>query len=52
MKLSPFWMRRCESAQQCGAKSMLASTFGNLGWCYLMLGDIDRAQDALPAPNV
>src|ERR1017187_10012711 len=35
-----------EGARQCGAKSILAMALGNLGWCYLMLGDIDRAQDA------
>jgi CHAT domain-containing protein/tetratricopeptide (TPR) repeat protein len=34
-----------QTAQQCGAKSMLAASFGNLGWCYIMLGDIDRSQD-------
>jgi CHAT domain-containing protein len=36
-----------ENAQQCGAKSFLAISLGNLGWCYFMLGDIDHAQDAL-----
>jgi CHAT domain-containing protein len=42
----PFLDQAEEGARQCGAKSLLASTFGNLGWCYLMLGDMDRAQDA------
>jgi CHAT domain-containing protein/tetratricopeptide (TPR) repeat protein len=42
----PFLDEAREDARQCGAKSMLAPTLGNLGWCYLMLGDIDRAQDA------
>jgi CHAT domain-containing protein/Tfp pilus assembly protein PilF len=42
----PFLDAAREGAQQCGAKSLLAPTFGNLGWCYWMLGDIDRAQDA------
>ncbi len=38
-----------EGAQQCGAKTLLAAASGNLGWCYLMLGDMDRAEVA-PAP--
>jgi CHAT domain-containing protein len=42
----PFLDRALEGARQCGAKSFLGITLGNLGWCYLMLGDIDRAQDA------
>lgn len=42
----PLLDRARESAQQCGAKSLLEGTLGNLGWCYLMLGDIDSAQDA------
>lgn len=36
-----------ENARSCGAKHLLAASLGNLGWCYLMLGDMDRAQDAL-----
>src|ERR1035441_9504155 len=43
----PFLDAARESALQCGAKSFLAGTLGNLGWCYFMLGDIDRAQYAL-----
>lgn len=35
------------SARQCGAKSFEGISVGNLGWCYFMLGDLDRAQDAL-----
>jgi CHAT domain-containing protein/Tfp pilus assembly protein PilF len=35
-----------ENARLCGAKSMLAGGLGNLGWCYFMLGDTDRAQSA------
>jgi len=42
----PFLDAARESAGQCGAKYLLAASLGNLGWCYLMLGDIDRAQDA------
>jgi CHAT domain-containing protein/tetratricopeptide (TPR) repeat protein len=42
----PFLDAARENAQQCGAKSFLSTTLGNLGWCYLMLGNIDRAQDA------
>src|SRR5580698_1610411 len=36
-----------EDAKRSGAKSLLEGTFGNLGWCYWMLGDVDRAQEAL-----
>ena len=48
----PFLDEAAESARRCGAKSMLAATFGNLGWCYLMLGDIDRAQNAFTRAEV
>lgn len=41
----PFLETARDSAHQCGAKSMLAASLGNLGWCDFMLGDIDRAQD-------
>jgi len=43
----PYLDQSIESARQCGAKSLLGITLGDLGWCYLMLGDIDRAQDAV-----
>lgn len=36
-----------ENAQRCGARSLLAAALGNLGWCYFMLGDFDRAEDVL-----
>ena len=41
----PFLDAGLENARQCGAKSIMAVAFGNLGWCYFMLGDIDRAKD-------
>jgi CHAT domain-containing protein len=48
----PFLDQARQSARQCGAKSLLATAFGNLGWCYLMLGDIDRAEGALTSAEV
>ena len=42
----PFLDQARESGQRCGAKSLLSMVYGNLGWCYLMLGDIDRAQES------
>ncbi len=40
----PILDQASETARQGGAKSMLAGSLGNLGWCYIMLGDPDRAE--------
>lgn len=42
----PFLDEAMKTARPCGAKSMLGIASGNLGWCYYMLGDMDRAKNA------
>ena len=42
----PFLDEAMKIARPCSAKSMLAIASGNLGWCYYMLGDMDRAKNA------
>ena len=43
----PFLDAALATARQCGAKPLIAAAQGNLGACYLHLGDLDRAMETL-----
>jgi CHAT domain-containing protein/Tfp pilus assembly protein PilF len=42
----PFLLEAREMAQNVDAKLLLVLAEGNLGWCYLSLGDVDKGMDA------
>jgi CHAT domain-containing protein/tetratricopeptide (TPR) repeat protein len=42
----PFLEDARDRAQRIGAKALVAGSLGNLGWCYVSLGDLDHAMDA------
>lgn len=43
----PFLEEALATGRRCGARSLIATTIGNQGWCHFKLGDLDRAMDAL-----
>jgi len=42
----PILERAQQAAQQADALALVSKIAGNLGWCYLSLGDLDRALEA------